>query len=130
MAEYTVGAFGGIFFKVGDVRESSQPSTLKSNIGKTFVEAAIPLRNTTDIILQVNGVITGLSQTSGQTLATAIENDRASFTALEDGFKHVYSDGRHSGNFAMVSNSLQWDDSAERSPNESHKFTVTFVEWK
>ena len=126
----SVSSFGGIYFKIGDVKPSRKPSTLKTTIGKTFVEKDIPLRNTTDIVLSVNGVITGLSQTSAQSKATAIENDRASLIALEDGTYHVYSDGKHSGNFAIIPRSLIWDDVSVRESGEPNKFTVELVEWK
>lgn len=124
-----VGAFGGIFFGIGSVPESSQPSTLKTKIGKTFVEKEIPLRNTVDIVLRISGVIDGRSQTSGQTKATAIENDRASLIALNDGFKHAYSDGKHSFDGAITPGSLQWSDEATRSPGEPYKFTMEIKEW-
>ena len=124
----SVGNFGGVYFNISDITELSQNSTLKTNMGKTFVEKEIPMRNTTDTVLEINGVITGLSRTSAQSLATAIENDRASLIALEDGYYRAYSDGKHSGNYVIVSGSLKWNDEANISgiPN---RFTMTIKTW-
>ena len=136
MTEYDqIGGFSGIYFEIGDVRPSKQPSTLKTNIGKTFIEKEIPLRNTTDIVLEVSGVITGISRTSGQTQAQAIETDRDSLIALEDGYKHAYHDGRHGTrsstiNMVIVPRSLTWEDDANREPGQPHKFRFTLKEWK
>ncbi len=130
MTEYSkIANFSGVYFDLGDVRESRKPATLKTNIGKTFIEKEIPLRNAVNIILSINGVITGLSQTSGQSQATAIENDRASLIALEDGYKRAYSDGKHSGDFVIVPNSLLFEDNADRSLGQPYKFTIELVEW-
>ena len=130
MTEYnSVISFGGVFFSLSNVTPGQQPGTLKTNIGKLFIEKEIPMRNTTDITIQLSGIITGLSRTAEETLATAIERDRTALIALEDGFKHAYKDGRHSGNFAIVTGSLKWPDEATRSPGEPYKFTMSLKEW-
>ena len=129
-AYYSVGSFGGVYFKISDITETNQPSSLKTNMGKTFTEREIPMRNTTDTVLEISGVITGISRTSAQSVATAIENDRTSLIALEDGYHNTYSDGKHSGDFVIVSGSLKWADEANRSSGEPNKFTVTLKEWK
>lgn len=130
MSEYNNAAsFGGMYFEVGDVTTSEQSGTLKTNIGKTFVEKNIPLRNNINIVLNIKGVITGLSRTSGQTLSTALEADRASLKALDDGYFHAYDDGKHSGNFVIVKESLIWDDEAARSSGQPYKFSMTLKEW-
>ena len=126
----SVASFGGIYFKIGNVTVRRKPSTLKTKIGKKFIEKDIPLRNVLDRVLSVTGIIVGLSQTAAQSKATAIENDRASLIALEDGYHHAYDDGRHSGNFAIVSESLIWVDEAGRTSGEPQKFTVELVEWQ
>ena len=130
MAEYnSVSSFGGLIFSLGNVTPGQQPGTLKTNIGKNFIEREIPMRNKVDITLQISGIITGLSRTAGETLSTAIERDRAALIVLEDGFKHAYSDGKHSGNFAIVPRSLKWPDEAIRAPGEPYKFTISLIEW-
>ena len=123
-----IAEFGGVYFNISDITETNQQSTLKTNMGKTFVEKEIPMRNTTDTVLEINGVITGLSRTSAQSLATAIENDRASLIALEDGYYRAYSDGKHSGNYVIVSGSLKWNDEANIS-GIPYRFTMTIKSW-
>lgn len=132
MAAYNeVASLGGIYFNIGDISSTKQPSTLKTNMGKGFVEKDIPMRNTTDIVLEVNGIITGLSRTSAQSLATAIENDRTSLIALEDGYKHLYSDGRHNNlQMVIVSGSLVFDDTADRIQNQSYTFKMQLKQWQ
>ena len=124
-----VGSLGGIYFNISDITETNQPSTLKTNMGKGFTEKEIPMRNTTDTVLEINGVITGLSRTSAQSLATAIENDRASLIALDDGYYNAYSDGKHSGNYVLISGSLKWADEANKVSGEPNKFTMTIKSW-
>ena len=131
ITEYNeIATFGSVRFGLGNTTPSGRPSTLKTNIGKTFVEKEIPLRNTTDTHLKVQGVLNGLSREVGETEATAIERDRLALIALADGYKHNYDDGRHSGDFAIVSRSLVWNDEAVREPGEPYKFTVEFIEWQ
>ena len=131
MAEYnTVVSFGGVYFELGNISASEVPATLKTNIGKAFVEKDIPIRNNKNTMLRVEeGVITGLSRTSAQTLATAIENDRAALIALDDGYKHAWDDGRHDFDAVIVTGSLRWEDNADRSPGQPHRFTVEMKEW-
>lgn len=131
MTVYTdVASFGGVNFKIGNVTPRRKPSTLKTNLGKTFIEKEIPLRNTVDRLLSVTGVIEGLSQTSAQTRATAIETDRTALEALEDGYFHAYADGRHTGNFVIVPETLVFPDPADRKEGEPVRFTVELVEWQ
>ncbi len=132
MAEYDpVGSFGDLKFSLSDVQVSRKPSTLKSNVGKMFIEKQIPMRNAVDIILQISGVITGLSRTSGQTLSAAIEADRTSLIALEDGFKHTWSDGKHNNiQVAIVPGTLVWPDEANRQQGESYKFSMQIIQWQ
>ncbi len=131
ITEYNnVVKFGGVLFSLGNVTPTTRPSTLKTNIGKTFVEKNIPLRNTTDIHLRIQGVISGLSRESGETLATAIERDRLALIALGDGYYHAYNDGKHSGNFAIIPRTLVWADEANRETGEPYKFTCEMIEWK
>lgn len=130
MAEYEiVVSFGGIFFKAGNIVANEKPATLKSNIGKGFVEKRILLKDTKNKVLEINGVITGLSQTSAQSIGTAIENDRASLIALDDGIYHSYDDGKHTGNFVIVSGSLRWNDESTRESSAPYKFSMTLIEW-
>lgn len=129
-AEYNrVVSFGGVYFELSDVSASEQPSTLKTNMGKRYIEKDT-LRNTKDAVLLINGVITGLSRTSAQTLSQAIEADRAALKVLDDGFKHAWSDGKHSFDAVIETGSLVWPDSASRSPGQPYKFTMTIKEWK
>ena len=129
MTEYgSVCTFGGVRFKIGDISVSYQPSTLKTNIGKSFVEKDIPLRNVKDTVLQISGIITGLSESPSISKATAIENDRASLIALDDGYYHTYSDEKHS--FNAVISDLQWADNADRSSGQPYKFSLTLKQWQ
>jgi len=126
----SVASFGGVFFKIGNVMPRRKPSTLKTNIGKKFIEKEIPLRDVVDRILPITGIIEGLSQTAAQSKATAIENDRAALEALEDGYYHTYDDGKHSGNFVIVPETLILPDPADRKEGEPVKFTMELVEWQ
>ena len=131
MTEYSkIASFGGLYFDLSDVQASEAPATLKTRIGQTFVEKQLPMINQKDKVLRISGVITGLSQTSAQTRATAIEADRASLIALDDGYKHAWNDGRHSGNYAIRPGSLRWDDDASRDSGEPYKFTMEVVQWQ
>ena len=123
-------SFGGIYFRLNSITPSEKPSTLKSNIGKTYVEKDIPLRNAKDIVLNVSGIIEGLSQTAAQSKATAIENDRAALKALDDGYKHAYDDGKHSGNFVIATSSLSWEDDVARRAAQPNKFSMILEQWQ
>ncbi len=129
-AHNSVASFGGVYFKIGNVPVRRKPSTLKTKMGKTFIEKDIPLRNIKDRVLSVTGLIDGLSQTAAQTKAQAIEIDRAALEALEDGYYHAYDDGRHSGNFAIVSETLTFLDPADVKEGEPMRFTMELVEWQ
>lgn len=131
MTDYSsVASFGGVYFKLAPVVAGQQQSTLKTNIGKKCIQKEIPMRNAKDRILEISGVITGLSQTAGQTQAQAIETDRTALIALDDGYFHAYNDGKHSGNFVIINDSLSWDDSSDRLAGQPYKFTMTLVEWQ
>ncbi|MCP3684483.1 MAG: hypothetical protein GY861_17600 [bacterium] len=133
MAQYNNGiaSFGGVYFNIGTINASEQPSTLKTTLGKLLIEKQIPLRDTKDTKLSVSGIITGLSRTSGQTIAAAIEVDRLALIALDDGAAHAYDDGKHTGmNFAIITGSLRWPDDASRSPGQPNKFTMEIIEWQ
>ena len=129
-AHNSVASFGGVYFKIGNVPVRRKPSTLKTNIGKQFIEKDIPLRNAVDRVLSVTGLIDGLSQTAAQTKAQAIEIDRAALEALEDGYYHAYDDGRHNGNFAIVPETLIFPDPADVNEGEPMRFTMELVEWQ
>jgi len=126
----SIATFGGVSFNLSDIKVRTQPSTIKTNVGYALVEKSIPLRNTKDNILSINGVITGLSRTLGQTQATAIDNDRAALEALEDGYKHAYSDGKFSGNYVIKPGTLEFDDSANNDIGQPIKFSMEMVEWQ
>ena len=131
MAEYNqVVSFGGVYFDLANVQASERPATLKTRIGQTFVGKQLPMINQKDTILRVSGVISGLSQTSAQTKAVAIEADRASLIALEDGDKHAWDDGKHSGNYAISPGSVRGPDEATRSSGQPYKFSMELVEWQ
>lgn len=131
MSEYNQNvSFGGVYFELGNVSASEIPSTLKTNIGKTFVRKDIPLRNAKDTVLRISGVITGLSRTSGQTLSQAIEADRAALIALDDGYKHAWSDGKHTMDVVIDTASLVWEDESIRAPGQPYKFSMTVEQWQ
>lgn len=123
-------SFGGIFFRFSSITPSEKPSALKTNMGKMYSSKDIPLRDANDIVLNVSGIIEGLSQTSGQTKATAIENDRTSLNALNDGYKHAYDDGKHSGDFVIVTGSLSWEDDVNRIAAQPNKFSMVLISWQ
>jgi len=108
---------------------SKRSHTLKSSIGKTFIEKSIPLMDKTDVVLTVNGVLTGLSQTSGQSLATAIENDRTTLLALQDGTYHSWNDGKNTGNFAIYPDTLVFEDGADHIDGQPIRFTMNIIDW-
>ena len=121
--------FGGSSFKLGDVTPTQKPTTLKTNLGKSLIQKQIPLRDGVDTVLSIQGVITGLSRTSAQTRAVAIEVDRTALLSLEDGTYHAYADGRHSGNFVIVPGSLSFPDPADRKEGEPIIFTMELISW-
>ena len=124
MTEYdSVANFGGVSFNISDVMERSQMATLKQKLGMSFIEKRIPMKNAVDTILDINGLINGT--TSGN-----IQTDRASLTALEDGDKHAYSDGKHSFDAVIVIGSLVWEDSADRVSGQPNRFTLSLVQWQ
>lgn len=130
MSDYNaVASYGGVYFNLGDVQESRQVSTLKTTMGATFVEVMVPLRNTTDKVLKITGVINGLGRTAGQSFSDAVEGDRAALVLLEDGEAHSYDDGRNSGDYAIRPGSLIINDPANRSHGEPVRFTMELVEW-
>jgi hypothetical protein len=130
MANYdSIATFDTLYIDISDITETVKPSTLKTNIGKMFVEKQIPLRNKKDYLLRVTGLITGRSQTVGQTKADAIEIDRAALVALDDGYKHAWNDGKHNADFAIVSGSLVFNDEASHLAGESYKFTMDVISW-
>lgn len=124
-----IASYGGVYFKIINISVSYKPSTLKTNIGKTFVEKEIFLRNKNDTILNITGIIEGLSQSSLQTKSDAIENDRNSLIALDDGYKHTYNDGKHSGDFVIIKNTLNFNDEGTRSFGEPNIFTFNLISW-
>lgn len=131
MTEYSnIGKFGTINFKMGDMRVFRRPATSKTRMGKIFAETPIAGKDALDRVIEINGLITGLSQTSAQTLAEAIEADRIALIALEDGIFHDYDDGKNSGNFVIVRESLVWPDEGSRSSGQPYKFNMTLVEWQ
>ena len=130
MAHYNqIATFGGVYFEIGDVTHSEKSATLKTNIGKTFVEKDIPLRDNNNQILNIQGVITGVHRSSGTSQSDAIETDRAALIALDDGNYHAYDDGKHSGNFVIQKESLTWNDEAIREAGESNRFSMVLIEW-
>ena len=125
----SVAIFGTLKVFISDMSASEKPATLKTTFGKTFVEKNIPLRDAKNFVLTVNGLINGLSQTSGQTRATAIENDRATLIALDDGAKHSWNDGKHNAESAIVPGTLIFPDEAVRTIGEPYKFTMVVISW-
>lgn len=130
MAYNRVVSFDTLYFELSDIKVRSQDPTRKTKFGKTFSESPIPLRDARDTVLEVTGLLTGLSRTSGQTVATAISNDRTTLEALENGDKYDYNDGLHNSEFAIVTGSLSFNDSPNRSQGEPLEFTMTLKEWE
>ena len=131
ISEYSsIATFGTVSFNIAPVRVSKISATSKTKMGKTYAETPIVGKNALDTILEVEGVIVGLSQTSAQTRAQAIETDRAALEALEDGMYRVYTDGKHSGNFVIKPGSFVWPDDPARASGEPYPFTFILVEWQ
>jgi len=130
MSEYQeVGVFNGIAFGISDMQVTIVQGTLKTNYGKSLVEKDIPLRNTTNKVITIQGVIDGRSRTVGQTVSTAIENDRDSLISAADGYKKAYSDGRHSFDAVIMPGTLVWEDSASRAQGQPYRFTMVIKSW-
>ncbi len=125
------GQFSTVNFKIISIKPTTVQGTLKTNIGKTFVEKAIPGRNTNNTVLQIKGIITGLSRAFGETEQTAIDRDRTALINLDDGFKHLYNDGKHVNlEMVIIKGSLVWNDDADRNVNENpNEFNFTLKEW-
>ena len=131
MTEYNgTAVFGTVKFKIGDMTPRRKPATAKTKMGKTYAETPIAGKNALDRVIEINGLITGLSQTSEQTRAQAIEIDRAALISLDDGMYRSYNDGKHSGNFVIARESLTWPDEGSRASGEPYKFTMTLIEWQ
>ena len=130
MARYNHSAnFGDTSFELGDVGKTTQPSTLKTNIGKRFLEKDVG-RATTDIILEIQGIFTGHDRRTGQTFEVRILEAKAALEALQDGFYHSYSDGQNSGNFVIRIGSLRFPEAAINSESGTPiRFSMTLVEW-
>ena len=123
------GQFSTVNFKIVEIKPTTVPSTLKTNIGFGFVEKNTH-REKNDIVLTIKGVITGLSRAFGETEQTAIDRDRTALIALDDGFFHAYTDGKHSFNGVIVKGSLVWDDdSANDVNNNANQFNMVIKEW-
>ena len=119
----SIATFGGLYFGLGNVIPKQQAATLKQKLGKTFIERRIPMKNTIDIGLDVTGVITGVT--------TSIDADRTALEALEDGDKHAWDDGKHTGiNMAIIPGSLKIADPADREPGEPIPFTMSLIQWQ
>ena len=132
ISNYTgVALFGTVNFLISELKVTRISGTSKSNIGKTFIEKEIPSRNKNDIVLTIKGVITGLSKQQGETDATAIDRDRTALIALDDGFYHLYNDGKHiDKNMVIVKGSLVWDDDSIKDVNENaQEFSIVIKEW-
>lgn len=124
------GQFGTINFKIVELKKTTLPSTLKSNTGHDFIEKNIPSRNKNDIQLTIKGVITGLSKQQGETDATAIDRDRTALIALDDGYKHAYTDGKNSFDGVIIKGSLIWDDDSINQTNLfPNQFSMVIKEW-
>lgn len=129
MSSYnSVAIFGSVPFQ-GRFTPTEQPSTLKSNNGKAYTEKQIFARNSNDTVIKIEGVLTGRSQTSAQTKAEAIESERTSLLALNDGYYHSYNDGRHSGNYVIVTGSLTFDDDPENDTGQPQMFNMVVQTW-
>ena len=124
------GQFGVVNFKIVELKVTQVQGSLKSNVGKDFIEKNIPSRNKNDIQLTIRGIITGLSRAFGETEQTAIDRDRVALIALDDGYKHAYADGKHSFDGVIVKGSLIWDDDSIKDVNNNaNQFSVTIKEW-
>ena len=125
------GQFGTVNFKIVELKVTSVSSSLKSNVGKDFIEKNIPSRNKNDILLTIKGIITGLSKAQGETDQTAIDRDRTALIALDDGYKHTYNDGKHvSKQMVIIKGSLVWNDDSDRDTNNNpNEFSISLKEW-
>lgn len=132
MTEYNETAiFGNLVFNIAPIEASSQHATLKQNQGKSFIEKRIPLKNATDIILQINGVLTGLSATQGDDKAEVIQTERDTLEALQDGDKHAWDDGKHTGiDMAILPGSLRFPDDPNRQQGQPILFSMRLVQWQ
>ncbi len=125
------GQFGSINFKINELKEIILQGTLKSNVGKSFIEKDIPSRNKNDIQLTIKGVITGLSRAFGETEQTAIDRDRTALISADDGFFHTYNDGKHVDlKMVIIKGSLVFNDDSDKDVNNNpNEFNFVIKEW-
>ena len=130
MTQYDeVGLFGGLPFVLGDISVSEKQGTLKTNIGKSFIETEIVFRNNKNKVLIISGLLDGRTRTAGQTISDVVDTERETLQSLEDGYFHAYSDGKHSFNAVIANGSLRFEDSASEKQGQSKQFTMTLIEW-
>lgn len=117
-------------FLLSSINETSQPSTLKTNLGKTYIAKQIPLRNAPDdLVLSIEGVITGEDRSSTQTKEERIQWVKDKLIYYNDGYKHTYTDGVHSIYAVIQKGSLVFKNETRQS-NQPLKFSIIFEQWQ
>ena len=91
---------------VDTIIPTMEPRTVKQVVGKRLVETPILGSNEFQYRLSISGTITA-------TTANTLEQNRDAIIALNNLNAYAYVDGRHDGNYIIVPNSLQFEDSAE-----------------
>lgn len=131
MTDYNSTAlFSGLPFNLGNVSKSQQPSTLKQNLGKNMIEKRIAMKNATDIVLQVEGILVGLTAQQGESKATVIQTERDTLEALEDGDKHTWTDGKHAVDMVISPGSLRFEDAANIEQGNPQRFSMRLIQWQ
>ena len=129
MAYDEIAKFDDLYFGLGSVSSMYKSGTLKSTLGKSFIEKNIPLRNKKDQVLSINGVLLARTQTSSETYTEALERERTELEAFDDGSPRLYADGKNNTYYVIVGGSLSFSDPATRSRNQPIPFKFTLIEW-
>lgn len=117
MAIYDTIVYGGETLNVLSATPNKVQKTRKSTIGKTIVETNIIGTNAQQWIINVSGILTGVS------LGTL----RASLEALDNAAPHALVDGIHDGNYYIRTGTLQFEDDGNLG-GSYFRYNMTLIE--
>lgn len=114
---YTTFTYGSLTLNAENVSVERRQKTIKQTVGKqlAILGPAIGI-SAKERLITLSGKLTGGSK----------DADRTTLEGLDDAQRHAYSDGMHSGDFAVVSLSFPNDGGGQES---RYLFRLTLVEW-
>ena len=120
MANYSTITYNGVTLDVLSITPKKEQKTKKSVIGKSLIQTPIIGMGEQQWVLQINGVVTGTSESD---LATK----RAEIEALDDVSAFEYVDGIHDGTYYLEPGSLSFNDDSGDAGSH-YKYTLTLVQ--